>query len=887
MKGATGIKRIASIFALTLLAVAGFFIVSEKAAYAAADAYPDQANKYISVSNQGNGINLTAPESSIKMKFSGSADYFRIEIYDGRFQPGIDGGYNTSASTTFQVCASDSSGEKSLTNCTAQFNANTFSQTQPIPIQRAGAPASFAHSLNIPTVGGYKFLYLVARHSGPGLNGFRVSYANGFTNPAMTTQAPYTRIGFAGTQTSGGDYPMSLVHLPLRSTTRSNYSLTFRLPCNLSNERFRLAWYDADRPPNGIPYDTQIDWNIRNDSGQTLNASFFAFVQSMSLNTYLRGNQQGRSQLVADDPARFVVERGDLITWRWTNVLDNNGIQFSLPYSEADVDVTCPPLVNNSQCRPFTGGFGLPNAAPGENIALADISGNIITNKLVTPGQQVLLGVRFRNTGSSTWIGGFGVHALANNGSNSISVASAPAPYNTWSVSDTSNPKLVFYNNGSGETTPGQEVAFWFRVTLPTTFSGGQHTLSWRMRQTVAYEGRPVATFGGACSITVRERTNQPYLRVGGNDVLSGVSFDNTGETPSPDPDADELELLYDRCRAYQDANQDAIRDAGIQTNGYWSEEADASVRNLGSSGSQYAVFATGLVHNNPADTTSFPGNNGTARTARSGDDANEVFKDLVFANRDVSNYGHFEGQHTPGDTTDTRMLYCVDFMRDIMSGRVPLTPVATISEAFNSPQAAVQIEGDVTIGPSSLSTATGGRIAGPRGIVVNGTVTINTNIRYVDTYSINADGTPVIPSFWIIAKNGILIDGSVTQLDGNYVSLPTNDPNPNSGLVDTCHNVAGWPTGGGGGALTTGTCNNRLVINGTLSAKRIYWKRTYGTIGASDSAISGSCVYSPASRTNCAAEFINFLPEGDFGQWISGSSEGIPIDTVELPPIL
>src|SRR5690606_7793704 len=98
-------------------------------------------------------------------------------------------------------------------------------------------------------------------------------------------------------------------------------------------------------------------------------------------------------------------------------------------------------------------------------------------------------------------------------------------------------------------------------------------------------------------TINVKVQANRPYIRVEGGDVLSGVSFDNIGQG-GVDGEAD-IDQLQARCLAYieQGDNKDHITQAGIKTNGY-GFSSDGTPSSLGSSSSQYGVFASGLVYN-------------------------------------------------------------------------------------------------------------------------------------------------------------------------------------------------------------------------------------------------------------------------------------------------
>ncbi|MEI6228564.1 MAG: hypothetical protein WCP11_00855 [Candidatus Saccharibacteria bacterium] len=92
-----------------------------------------------------------------------------------------------------------------------------------------------------------------------------------------------------------------------------------------------------------------------------------------------------------------------------------------------------------------------------------------------------------------------------------------------------------------------------------------------------------------------------------------------------------------------------------------------------------------------------------------------------------------------------------------------------------------------------------------------SGTVTINGNQTYLGgSYS----SIEQIPQLVIIA-NDINIKGNVTQIDAWLIA--------NSGAINTCSDVAV------GTNLTSGICKNKLVVNGPISAQKLYLRRTFG----------------------------------------------------------
>lgn len=138
--------------------------------------------------------------------------------------------------------------------------------------------------------------------------------------------------------------------------------------------------------------------------------------------------------------------------------------------------------------------------------------------------------------------------------------------------------------------------------------------------------------------------------------------------------------------------------------------------------------------------------------------------------------------------------------------------------------------DGDLTIEASDIDL--GARII----IVVDGTVTIDGNIRYGGAADPEYEDAGDIPGLAIMASGDIAIRSSVTQADGAYIS---------KGTVTTC---AGAPV-----RLSTRVCNRLLTLNGVLLTDGLQLPRTAG--GSSSSA-------GPAERFNYTNEmfFTNVL---------------------------
>ncbi|MBL8160042.1 hypothetical protein JNJ66_06325 [Candidatus Saccharibacteria bacterium] len=91
--------------------------------------------------------------------------------------------------------------------------------------------------------------------------------------------------------------------------------------------------------------------------------------------------------------------------------------------------------------------------------------------------------------------------------------------------------------------------------------------------------------------------------------------------------------------------------------------------------------------------------------------------------------------------------------------------------------------------------------------VVVDGKVTIAGDITYPGSYA-NFDA---IPSIAIVARGSIIVEEGVKRLDGSYFTR---------GTFETCQVT---------GRLSTGLCNQQLVLNGALYTDKLQLRRTAG----------------------------------------------------------
>ena len=171
---------------------------------------------------------------------------------------------------------------------------------------------------------------------------------------------------------------------------------------------------------------------------------------------------------------------------------------------------------------------------------------------------------------------------------------------------------------------------------------------------------------------------------------------------------------------------------------------------------------------------------------------------------------------------------------------------------------AAVTETGNVTIGMQNITN--GSTVI--RHIV--GNVFITGDTRYV-----GSGGTwpepKNIPVYQLVVEGDIYISPNVKRLDGMYVAVPTSTTS--GGRIYTCASNFGSPYSN---AFTA--CNSQLVVNGSLSAKKVFMLRDCGSLAMSNIGEpwieSGGNDAQACSANNHAAEVINYTPE----QWIRSS---------------
>lgn len=528
--------------------------------------------------------------------------------------------------------------------------------------------------------------------------------------------------------------------------------------------------------------------------------------------------------------------------WQWDNIQKTNGVQLWMPFDSANFGFKCPePIQDKGTCT--------------INISLP-------ANKVIVPGQSITGSITVSNTGNQIWSVPYGVSGFPPG--RSYRIASSDDS-NRWgantkrmaikpSVTGALGPFLE-----AGKTTTTDPIAF----TAPSDLTPGSVDMTFRI---ILEGGGETGKNITSCSTTFKVKENRPFLRIDGSDVWSGATFGSNGVDCPVDG--------YDTTKAQA---------AAIKTNGYGLENSLSAL--WGYSSSQYAALASGAIGNEtPQNRNNFMGN--TFPVTANG----APLKQLLFANDKVvpttEKYGYFYGVNATVPCVDASSIYTQTQLNQQTTG--------SFNDLLNASGNFVSNNGDITV-DSSVS------ISGQKVIWINGEVTINQPITYSANYTYDANGQPNIPYMMLIATKGIKIGKSVTTLDGNYVSFPTTNKDgqgspSNSGRIDTCYNATGVNQYDLKG-LTAGSCP-RLIVNGSLIARNIFWKRTYGTLGGSADVIDGACavldkVTGAQALKNqlkdCAAEYIDFSPEAYFNPLNSLQTttvNSVPQSSIELPPV-
>ena len=318
--------------------------------------------------------------------------------------------------------------------------------------------------------------------------------------------------------------------------------------------------------------------------------------------------------------------------------------------------------------------------------------------------------------------------------------------------------------------------------------------------------------------------TRKPYLRVYGGDVVSGIGFE-----PSCTKNSSSQIAAYNRG----------------SSGGY------------GGAGAQFGVQAYGAVDqfvsamlrgSNPAPPKGLTFANTSGTYGASFGDA-PCIKDY---------YADLAAYHSNAPAIPTGIIFGTSGNWD------PDLPFGNPGYGYR------QRTGDLTLAAGTIELGT------HRVIYVEGNVAITGDVFYAGYGSQDQ-----IPSFYLIVKGNIYIDGNVTNLDGVFVAQPR--ANGTGGIIYTCSSgfapvaqnlLYNAPNNNSSG------CANKLTINGAFIANQVKFLRTVGSQGLSSAG--------EASSSANIAEVFNFSPE----LWLTSpglvTGGTVQLDSItSLPPIL
>lgn len=371
-------------------------------------------------------------------------------------------------------------------------------------------------------------------------------------------------------------------------------------------------------------------------------------------------------------------------------------------------------------------------------------------------------------------------------------------------------------------------------------------------------------TLGG---YTPDPRYYYPYMRVYGNDVIVGSDFeDDSGACNNYNDDV--------KIKAYNGANPERGGAYGA--------------------GSQFAVFSNG--HDDTPEGTSW-GEGGIeqfhSNSLRQPSDANpRILNSLKFGNhysrsiRDPRNpNGPPNWYITIKDLNDggsSGILHCnpnyFQLMKENGVTEHNSGTLSTIDNEFNNP---------IPDGKKKK-------------ILVNGDLFIDKDIVYEnDSWGSISE----IPNVTIVVKGNINISPTVKRIDGMLVAQPKCEIPQYSGsgacfssnfykngVINTCsyqnNKVPNYDA--------PEICNNQLVINGSVIAKKINWYRTQGSTVCPDPDLLGNCTEAnpnEPSSSQSIAEVVDFSPELYLSPLNLATDNEGPTNSydsiVSLPPIL
>lgn len=171
---------------------------------------------------------------------------------------------------------------------------------------------------------------------------------------------------------------------------------------------------------------------------------------------------------------------------------------------------------------------------------------------------------------------------------------------------------------------------------------------------------------------------------------------------------------------------------------------------------------------------------------------------------------------------------------------------------------------GRYTIGSGPNTTVqvnTGAGLADGRQIVVyvNGNVHINGGGTTFGFASNSWSSINQIPSLYIIASGNIYVNSSINKIDAVLVAQA--NANVNTGEIFTCSNGTDILRPSINEGFISGSCKNRLEVNGSLIAEKVHLLRAVGSLNSSSTLTRSEIATDPSTWSN-NAEVLRYSPE-------------------------
>ena len=441
------------------------------------------------VTKAGGGVTLDAPNTDVNIfvpaNLANSSHSWRLILKGGCQNMTDDIGDTSIGVAMFQRTSTTGVGAQLGTYATNFSSPFTFNGCFGSDLLFGAALPGNYFNTSLPEYGG-KYGVMVARitkFGNAGLKNFRiqvVDFNTGTNNGAIATFAELPLSTAKSLAQPSEGFVSVWDGTDTVNSVQSTIKFTFSPSCNFNDATPNpgdwnnfLRWYDADVGQSDQQFGI-LGFTLRDNTAGT------NVLSENAIQNDLGGNGPGSYRVVG---VHFI--SGHKYTWTWTGVDRQNGIQFWLPFSEINSNITCPSATPSPTPKPTPTPAPTPSPTP--------TCGSISTN----PGAPEA-GVSFVPSASYTFSGG-------------------PAPAAPTSA------KLTINGTGFNQTytypPPGQ---------LDYSPSGTTGTLSVPSGVTIGQAGSynvtvTITAYGTtkACNGTISVYS-KPYLSVNGGDVSAG-----------------------------------------------------------------------------------------------------------------------------------------------------------------------------------------------------------------------------------------------------------------------------------------------------------------------------------------------------------------------------